>query len=558
MKRLIVPAFLALAAASAVLAQSSDIPATIVVRLPADAKLVIGSQQTEQRGSERRFVSPALVPGYTYSYQLNASWTTGGKEVKIERSIEFKPGQVTVIDLRKQAVQVAETKQLPKKTVVKEEPKKVEVVAQPKKKEVKVVPSKPAVKVEPKATTGDEAGFVALFNGKDLTGWKTITSGKDDGNTFTVKDGAVVVRGNPAGYFYTDKSYHNYVLRFEWKFIKDGNSGLLMHIQGKHQIWPKSVEVQGMQRDHGHIFAIGGAKGQFKTDRDNQKKAIKIGEWNTTEIVAKDGAITSTINGLPISTGSADIVEGPFGFQSEGVELHFRNIRIKTLPVSAPAPHPKATEDAPKKVQVVPAKKQIVTAKVAGGDGFKELFNGKNLDGWKTFLDPKAKDADPAKSFIVKDGEIQVPGFPNGYFYTDKSYKNYVLRYDWTYPKNQPEKTTMNSGCLVHMQLPHKIWPKSVEPQGRYKDHGKLFFIGFGKESKTEQMFDEVAHQKALKASDEWNSTELTCKGDGSITVRINGVLVNQGKSELTEGPIGFQSEAARIHFRNIKIKMLD
>lgn len=188
--------------------------------------------------------------------------------------------------------------------------------------------------------------------------------------------------------------------------------------------------------------------------------------------------------------------------------------------------------------------------------GFKPLFNGKNLKGWKTFL--ADKDADPAKTFVVKDGEIQVTGAPFGYFYTDKPYKNYVITYTWTYPKDQPEKTTMNSGCLVHMQEPHKIWPKSVEPQCRYFDHGKLFFIGFGKGDKTSQEFDMAAQKKALKESHEWNTTVVTARGDGTLEVRINGVLVNKGKSPLTEGPIGFQSEGARIHFKDIKIKKLD
>lgn len=195
------------------------------------------------------------------------------------------------------------------------------------------------------------------------------------------------------------------------------------------------------------------------------------------------------------------------------------------------------------------------------GDDFKPLFNGKDLKGWKFFLaeDKKATEkADPLKSFVVKDGEIQVPGFPNGYFYTEKPHKNYVLRYSWTYPKDQPEKTTMNSGCLVHIQEPHKVWPKSVEPQCRYMDHGKLFFIGLDKKKdKFEQNFDEAAQKKALKESHEWNTTEVTAKGDGSIEVRINGMLVTTGKSELTEGPIGFQSEGARIHFKDIQIKEL-
>ncbi|MBM3996175.1 MAG: DUF1080 domain-containing protein [Planctomycetes bacterium] len=198
-------------------------------------------------------------------------------------------------------------------------------------------------------------------------------------------------------------------------------------------------------------------------------------------------------------------------------------------------------------------KKEIVTA-----DGFTPLFNGKDLSGWKTFL--KDGKADPAKTFVVKNGEVQVTGEPWGYFYTEKSYRNYVIRYSWMYPKDQPEKTTMNSGLLLHIQEPHTVWPKSVEPQGRYKDHGKIFFPGWPKDSteKRETTFDEAAQKKALKESHEWNTTETIVRGDGSIAVSINGTPVSTGKTSLTSGPIGFQSEGARIHFKDIKIKMLD
>lgn len=188
-------------------------------------------------------------------------------------------------------------------------------------------------------------------------------------------------------------------------------------------------------------------------------------------------------------------------------------------------------------------------------DGFVRLFNGKNLKGWKVFL--KDKKADPSKTFVVEDGVLQVTGFPSGYFYTDKSFKNYVLRYSWTYPKDQPEKTTMNSGLLMHIQPPHKQWPHSVEPQGRYMDHGKLFFIGFPKGAKTKQNFNAKALEEARKPSYEWNTTEVTSK-NGKIEVRVNGELVNTGESPLMSGPIGFQSEAARIHFKDIMIKQLD
>jgi len=421
------------------------------------------------------------------------------------------------------------------------------------------------VNQSPARADDDDKGFVKLFDGKSLDGWKVNVFGKDDGKVFTVKDGAIVVSGKPNGYFYTEKSYKNYVLRFDWKFSKDGNSGLLMHIQGHGKSWPRSLEIQGEQRTHASIIPIG-IKVKGKTDKDAQKKAIKFGEWNTTEVAINDGEFSAKINGQLISTGkilSEDVKEGPIGFQSEGTELHFKNIKIKVLEGDKGAGALKLNINGAIGVGTLELQIQgggRIVAVLAGNDdkGWTKLFNGKNLDGLKFFLDPKAKDADPENTFVVKDGVLQVSGFPNGYFYTAKSYKNYVLRYDWTYPKEQPEKTTMNSGCLVHIQEPHKVWPHSVEPQCRYMDHGKLFFIGFPKGAKVEQNFDEAAQKKALKPHYEWNSTETTCRSDGSITVKINGVLVNSGKSELTEGPIGFQSEGAIIHFKNIKIKMLE
>lgn len=202
--------------------------------------------------------------------------------------------------------------------------------------------------------------------------------------------------------------------------------------------------------------------------------------------------------------------------------------------------------------------KKIVIVKGKGGDGFTPLFDGKSLKGWKIKLKNDKDDAD--KIFAVKDGEIQVSGGPWGYVYTEKSYKNYIIRYSWMYPKDQPEKTTMNSGLLLHIQTPHAVWPKCIEPQGRYKDHGKIYFPGWAKDDKgaKESTFDEAAQKKALKESYEWNTTEATVRGDGTISVKINGVPVSTAKTELTSGPIGFQSEGARIHFKDIKIKMLD
>jgi hypothetical protein len=187
--------------------------------------------------------------------------------------------------------------------------------------------------------------------------------------------------------------------------------------------------------------------------------------------------------------------------------------------------------------------------------GFNSLFNGKNFDGWKMIL--ANKDADPAKTWSIKDGVIICTGRPNGYFYTDKNYKNYILRYDWQYarPANLADDSKFggNSGALVHIHEPHKVWPKCIEVQGMNRDHGKL--IGVSGVKLAGEKFDRPAKEKATKPVGEWNTTEIICKADGSIQASINGTEVSSGKSDLTEGPIGFQSEGAEIHFRNIKIK---
>jgi len=185
--------------------------------------------------------------------------------------------------------------------------------------------------------------------------------------------------------------------------------------------------------------------------------------------------------------------------------------------------------------------------------GFKALFNGKNLKGFK----PVFKDgADPAATWRVEKGVLVCTGKPNGYLVTEKSYKNYVLRYDWKYARpaglEGDDKFNGNSGCLVHITGEHKIWPKSVEVQGAYKDHANIFAIGGAPKGDFKK--DGPAQKAAFRPVGEWNTTEVTSQ-DGKLTSKLNGVQVCEGRSELKEGPIGFQSEGAEMHWRNITIK---
>ncbi len=187
----------------------------------------------------------------------------------------------------------------------------------------------------PAKPTSVTPGFVPLFNGSDFTGWRAVIDGKEaaPAPAFTVRDGMIVVAGNPVGYLATGASYRNFVVRYDWKFAEKagGNSGLLVYIQQSSHAgsWPSCIEVQGMQSEHGSIFAIGGAKGEFSTDKDAVAKAVKPGDWNTTEVASVDGNLTSTVNGVKISSGRTEINQGPLGWQSEGAELYLRNIQVK-------------------------------------------------------------------------------------------------------------------------------------------------------------------------------------------------------------------------------------
>lgn len=200
------------------------------------------------------------------------------------------------------------------------------------------------------------------------------------------------------------------------------------------------------------------------------------------------------------------------------------------------------------------ASARVALAQDKDQESFTPLFNGKDFTGWKTII--ASKDNDPAKVWAIKDGVIQTISTPNGYFYTDKSFKNFVLRYDWMYPKEQPEKTTMNSDLLLHIQGNHKIWPKCIEAQGRLMDHGKVFALGGA--NATNVKFDAKAHKEAVKPQGEWNTTEVTAKADGTIIVKINGIEVASCKSDIVDGPFGFQAEGSYIHLKNIRIKSLD
>ena len=206
--------------------------------------------------------------------------------------------------------------------------------------------------------------------------------------------------------------------------------------------------------------------------------------------------------------------------------------------------------------------------------GFNTLFNGKDLTGWKTFLDPKSPGADPNVVWTIKGGQIYCTGKPFGYLLTDEEYGNYVLRVEWRWPEKPG-----NSGVFLHVSGPDKIWPKGVEAQlesgsagdfwlvdgfkltvpdsdGRQDPRSPRHFLRIGESWKKLDAKDsrgrdkyEAMRKQFEKPVGQWNQYEITCRGD-TIDLVVNGQHVNSGThAEASKGRILLQSEGAPVVF---------
>lgn len=196
-----------------------------------------------------------------------------------------------------------------------------------------------------------------LFNGKDLTGWVDVNTSPE---TWSVKDGLLVCTGKPIGVMRSDKQYENFILHIEWRHMEaGGNSGVFAWSEGSvpaGRNLPKGMEIQMLELDwvnqhklkdgslppiayvHGELFGANGLKTTPDNPRGERSKSIENrckgkGEWNEYEVVCVDGTVKLSVNGKFVNgVSKASVKKGYLCLESEGAEIHFRNIRIMELP----------------------------------------------------------------------------------------------------------------------------------------------------------------------------------------------------------------------------------
>ena len=210
--------------------------------------------------------------------------------------------------------------------------------------------------------------FRDLFNGKDLSGWINVNT---DADTWRVKDGVLVCSGRPIGVMRSAKQYENFVLHIEWMHIEPGgNSGVFVWSGARPDPGtrlPDGVEVQMLELDwvnlnkrngqippiayvHGELFGVGGVKTTPDNPREERSKSIENrckgrGEWNTYDVIAVDGVIKLSVNGKFVNGISRSTQrKGYLCLESEGAEIHFRNMKIMELPPGVTTPDQVARE----------------------------------------------------------------------------------------------------------------------------------------------------------------------------------------------------------------------
>lgn len=182
------------------------------------------------------------------------------------------------------------------------------------------------------------------------------------------------------------------------------------------------------------------------------------------------------------------------------------------------------------------------------------LFDGTSLAGWKAF----SGDANASAAWSVRDGTIVCEGQPIGYLVTEASFESFELTLEWRF---DPTKGAGNSGVLLRVQGPDKVWPKSIEAQLESRSAGDIWNIDAVPmkvdAGRTEGRRTKKEHETNERPLGEWNRYRILLDG-GRLELYVNDLLQNVATDvEVKPGRIALQSEGAHIEFRKIEIRKI-
>jgi hypothetical protein len=212
---------------------------------------------------------------------------------------------------------------------------------------------------EPLFKFGEETKLKKVIPGKKVkekpVQWIQVNT-EDD--TWNLNKDILVCSGHPIGVIRSEKEYENFIMHIEWKHMEaGGNSGTFVWSNAipRDNRLPNGIEVQMLELDwvnqhikdgkkppvayvHGEVFGVGGVeivpdnpRGKRSKSRENRCKGK--GKWNTYDVICVDGTIKLSVNGKFVNgISKSSKTKGYICLESEGAEIHFRNIKIIELP----------------------------------------------------------------------------------------------------------------------------------------------------------------------------------------------------------------------------------
>lgn len=424
------------------------------------------------------------------------------------------------------------------------------------------------------ACTLHAADPIQLFNGKDFTGWHgrtTIDPRKWESTPEADKakwnqeiadhwkvDGNEIVNDGKGAYLTTNADFGDFDLTLDFKIVKDCDSGIYLRGIPQVQIWDPDAEnnrKNGNEKGSGGLWnnPAGWAGKDPLVRADNP-----VGQWNTMKMRLVGERCWVWLNDKAVvvnarlhdyfAPGQPLIQRGPIQLQTHGAEIRFRNISLQEFSDTE-------SNEILRKAESEELEKNV---------NFNALFNGNDLAGWKG----------ATGNYTVSDGAIQCMKGKGGVLYTEKSYGDFVFRFDFQLPP------AGNNGIAIR-------YPSVEEIEQLPKDlrHGDAAYVGM-----TElQVLDDghpnyknidprQAHGSAygmapakrgfLRPTGQWNHEIITVTGS-KILVELNGTRIldtdlatineymnntpHPGKDRAS-GHIGFAGHSDPVKFRNIEV----
>ena len=415
------------------------------------------------------------------------------------------------------------------------------------------------------ATLPKDGGFVTMFNGKDLTGWKGLVGNpitrakmkakemaeaqakadKEAAESWIVENGILLFSGK-GNNLCSVKDYGDFEMWVDWKLFpgKEPDAGIYLRGTPQVQIWDTSRVNVGAQVGSGGLY-------------NNQKNLSKpllvadnaVGEWNTFRIKMIGEKVTVYLNGqLVVDNVTLEnywdrtqpiFPLGSIELQAHGSVVGYRDIYVKEIP--RPEPYKLSEKESQ--------------------EGFVPIFNGIDMEGWTG----NTVDYFPQEGMIV----CQPTGHGSGNLYTSKEYDNFILRFEFQLTpgaNNGLGIRTPTTGDAAYVGMELQILDneadiyKNLQP---YQYHGSVYGV-------------IPAKRGFLKPVGEWNVEEVQASGN-RIKVTLNGeVIVDGDIAEASKnntqtadhrehpgllnpsGHIGFLGHGSPLKFRNLRIKELD